>query len=413
MVSAFERMIALRYLGAKKAEGFVSVIAVFAFLGILLGVATLIIVMSVMNGFRAELMDRLLGLNGHINLYAQTGVIRDYDGLANEAAQVTGITHAIPGIEKQALMTTSGVASGALVRGISDRDFANKPILSESIISGSLIDFQDNGVMIGTAMSDRLDLRLGEPFVLLSPAGRTTPFGTMPRSRQFFVAGIFDVEMHEYNNNFIYIPLDTAQQFFAMGNTVNMIELFTANTLRVSEYKQALKMALPPDVRVLDWQDSNGSFFSALQVERNVMFLILTLIILVAAFNIISSMIMLVKDKGRDVAILRTMGASSGSILRIFIMAGSCIGVIGTTVGAILGITFALNIERLRSLLETLTGTELFPAEIYFLTQLPAQLNWGDVGAVVGLALVLSFAATIYPAWRAARIDPVEALRYE
>lgn len=404
---------ALRYLGAKKAEGFVSVIAIFAFLGILLGVATLIIVMSVMNGFREELMTRILGLNGHINLYAQTGFINEYDTLAAEAMQVTGVESAIPGIEKQALMTIGQNATGVLVRGLRDRDFSAKPILSESLISGTLIDFQGNGAFIGSAMSDRLDLRLGENFVLVSPSGRTTPFGTMPRSRQFYVAGVFDVEMHEYNNNFVYLPLETTQQFFDMGQAVNMIEIFTHDTLQVDRYRDALSAAMPPDIRVVDWQQSNGSFFNALKVERNVMFLILTLIILVAAFNIISSMIMLVKDKGRDVAILRTMGASSTSILRIFIMAGSCIGVIGTAVGATIGITFALNIENIRGVIEGLTGAEFFPPEVYFLTQLPSQLQWGDVFAVVGLALGLSFAATIYPAWRAARIDPVEALRYE
>ena len=406
-------MVALRYLGAKKAEGFVSVIAVFAFLGILLGVATLIIVMSVMNGFRAELMDRILGLNGHINLYAQTGVIQDYDQITQEALRVTGIETAMPGIEKQALMTIGQNATGVLVRGLRDRDFSSKPVLSEALVSGTLIDFQGNGAFIGAAMSDRLDLRLGEPFVLVSPAGRTTPFGTMPRSRQFYVAGVFDVAMHEYNNNFVYVPLQTAQQFFGMDEGVNMIEVFTHDNLRVHHYRQALAAVMPPDIRVVDWQQSNGSFFQALKVERNVMFLILTLIILVAAFNIISSMIMLVKDKGRDVAILRTMGASSGSILRIFMMAGACIGVVGTIGGAVIGISFAANIENIRAVIEGLTGAEFFPPEVYFLTQLPSRLEWGDVASVIGLALGLSFAATIYPAWRAARIDPVEALRYE
>jgi len=412
--TAFERMMALRYLRARKAEGFVSVIAGFSFMGIMLGVATLIIVMSVMNGFRAELIGRLLGLNGHLNIVSEGKLIPDYESLVTDLkAEVPGIAGMFPMIERQALLTAGGRSNGVMLRGLSAESFANKPVLSASIKEGSLSRFAGDGAAIGVELARRWGLKLGDDVVLISPQGKATPFGTMPRSRKFTVNVIFDVEMFEYNSNFIFVPLEAAQGFFSLGRGVDALEVFTNDPGTSATVAQGLAKHLTSDMRIIDWRESNRSFFTALQVERNVMFLILTMIILVAAFNIVSSMIMLVKDKGRDIAIMRTMGATRRSMLKIFILTGATIGVVGTIAGTALGISFALNIEEIRQFLQGLTGTELFSAEIYFLSKLPAKIDWSEVITVVIMAFSLSLLATLYPAWRAARLDPVEALRYE
>ena len=413
MFSPFERLVAGRYLRARKAEGFVSVIAGFSFLGIMLGVATLIIVMSVMNGFRAELVSRILGLNGHLNVYSQSGPLYDYMGMVGEIEQLKGINSVRPLIEGQVLVSLRGTASGALVRGMLRDDFATKPILSESIKEGELTNFQGNKVAIGTEMAKRLNLKLGDSFTITSSKTKVTPFGGIPKSREVQVGLIFDVGMYEYNNGFVFMPLVAAQSFFQLQNGVNSLEVMADSEGIVDSVKGKIVQVVGGRAGVYDWRDANRSFLNALAVERNVMFLILTLIIVVAAFNIISSMIMLVKDKGKDIAIMRTMGATRGMILRIFVLTGASIGVAGTAVGSLLGILFALNIESIRQVLEGLTGTELFADEIYFLSQLPAVVEWEEVITIVCMALVLSIAATLYPAWRAARLDPVEALRYE
>jgi len=392
----------------------VSVISAFSFLGIMLGVATLIIVMAVMNGFRSELTGRILGLNGHMNIVSQSGTLRDYDSIINDIQQAQGLTAILPQIEKQALFSVRGASTGVMVRGLTQETFQAKPVLNESLIQGDMSAFNaGNGVIIGRELARRYRLFPGDEIVMLSPQGKASPFGTIPRSRRFEVSAIFDVEMYEYNQGFVFIPLTAAQQFFDLKNAVNTIEIFTEDPQKTITYIEDILSKIPPSMRVYDWRQSNGSFFNALQVERNVMFLILTLIILVAAFNIISSMIMLVKDKARDIAILRTMGASRQSMLKIFILTGGMIGVAGTLAGTALGISFALNIETIRQALQSLTGTELFSAEIYFLTQLPAQINWNEVISVIIMALSISLLATLYPAWRAAKLDPVEVLRYE
>jgi lipoprotein-releasing system permease protein len=410
---AFERMVAFRYLRARRQEGFVSVIAIFSLLGIALGVATLIIVMSVMNGFRADLLGRILGLNGDLGVYGGAGGIADYAVATDKVRGVPGVVAAFPIVEGQVMATTDAAASGALVRGIRPEDLRALKLVSGHIVQGSLDDFGDDGVAVGARLAYRLGVGVGGAITVISPQGTPTAFGTMPRLKTYHVAALFDVGMYEYDNTFIYAPLPAAQLFFRMPNAATNIEVFTNDPDRVRETGRAIAAVLGGNVRIVDWQHANSSLFNAVEIERNVMFLILTLIIVVAAFNIISSMIMMVKDKGRDIAILRTMGASRGMILRIFILSGASIGVAGTAAGFVLGIVITRNLEAIRQFLQSMLHVDLFSAEIYFFTRIPARIDGNEVALVVILALALSFLATIYPSWRAARLDPVEALRYE
>jgi lipoprotein-releasing system permease protein len=411
----FERMVALRYLRARRQEGFVSVIAGFSLAGIALGVATLIIVMSVMNGFRAELLKRILGLNGHFTAYAaETPVLENFDQLAERLRAVGGVVRVTPLVEGQVMAAANNVARGALVRGFRPEDLKSREIIANNIKAGSLDDFGDpNGVLIGTRFAQRFGLKPGDALRLISPQSEVTAFGSVPRIKTYTVAALFEIGMYEYDVGFVFMPLEAAQLYFRTGEGVSGIEVEIDNADHVDDLRPLLVRAAGRPLRLVDWQASNATFFNAVKVERNVMFLILTLIILVAAFNIISGLIMLVKDKGRDIAILRTMGATRGMILRIFLLAGGAVGVIGTLAGFGLGLGFAGNIETIRGWLEGLTGTDLFAAEIYFLSRLPSRVEPVDVASVVGMALALSFLATLYPAWRAARLDPVEALRYE
>ena len=411
--SAFERSVAFRYLRPRRQEGFISVIAGFSLLGIALGVATLIIVMAVMNGFRQELLDRILGVNGHITIYADDGSIENYADLAERLRRIDGVQLAQPQVQGQVMVTSAGEASGAVVRGMRPADLRDRRLIADNVVVGDVADYGADGALVGRRLANGLRIGEGERITLVSPRGNTTVMGTVPRVKSFPIAGLFEVGMYEYDNSFIYLPLQDAQRFFQTGEAVNAIEMFVANPDNVTAIRRAAEGVLGPGYRTVDWQRANASFFNAIQVERNVMFLILTLIILVAAFNIISGQIMLVKDKGAAIAILRTMGATRGMIMRIFLLSGASIGVVGTAIGFGLGLGFAQNIEAIRQGLQAITGTDLFAAEIYFLSQLPAEVDWGETAAVVVMALALSLLATLYPSWRAARLDPVEALRYE
>jgi lipoprotein-releasing system permease protein len=411
---AFERMMAGRYLRARRQEGFISVIAGFSLLGIALGVATLIIVMAVMNGFRAELLGRILGLNGHLTVYGAERTLTDYDKATEALRKVPDISSATPLVEGQVMATANNVASGALVRGIRPDDLRARTLISSNIKNGSLNDFGgEDAVVIGTRMAQKFGLAVGDKVTLISPQGSVTAFGTVPRLRAYTIVALFEVGMFEYDSSYVYMPLEAAQLYFRLPNAVSGIEVMVRDPDRVWLMRRAIAETLGQGYRTFDWQQANSSFFNAVQVERNVMFLILTLIILVAAFNIISSLIMLVKDKSKDIAILRTMGASRGAVLRIFFLCGASVGVIGTVCGFLLGVVFCANIETIRQWIQALSGTNVFSPEVYFLSRLPAKMDMMEVTQVVMMALGLSFLATIYPAWRAARLDPVEALRYE
>ncbi|AFW01998.1 multidrug ABC transporter substrate-binding protein [Gluconobacter oxydans] len=415
MFGRFERMVAGRYLRARRGERFASIIAVFSLVGIALGVATLIIVMSVMNGFKADLMGRILGLHGDLTVFGYGRPIEAYQNDVEAIRSVPGVKSVIPMAQGTVLVEAGRYSTGAEVQGVAQQDLRDWRALSSGIIAGSIDRFTgDDAVAIGTTMADRAGLTVGSPITLLSPDGQATPFGTMPRVKTYHVAAIFDANWNDYNSNIVLVPLPAAQKFLMLGNAVSLIQVSTNDPSNVQSTRQAIAQRLDdPRLRVLDWTQSANGFLDAVTVEQNVMFLILTLIILVAAFNVISSLIMMVKDKTRDIAVLRTLGASRGAIMRIFLMNGAFVGIVGTAAGSALGIAFALNIERIRQWLQSLTGTNLFNPEVYFLERLPAKLVWSQVGEVIAMSLVLSLLATLYPSWRAARTDPIEALRHE
>lgn len=409
--SQFEWMLAARYLRARRKEGFVSVIAGFSFLGILLGVATLIIVMAVMNGFRTELLGKILGFNGHIVAQPLETPLNDWKNVAERFSQVPGIRLAVPVVDGPALASSSN-ALGVLVRGISGADLNQLPSIANNIKHGSIEHFdEDQGVAIGQSLADQLSVQAGDSITLVAQRGAVTPMGVMPRVKKYRVAAVFEIGMSEYDSGVIFMPIAEAQAFFNRNRDVTAIEIFTANPDRIDLFRKTVAEAAGRPIFLVDWRQRNATFFNALEVERNVMFLILSLIVLVAALNIVSGLIMLVKDKGSDIAILRTMGASRGAIMRTFMITGASIGVTGTLVGFMIGLLVCANIELIRRFMSWMTSTDLFPPKLYFLSELPAELDFVESAAVVIMALTLSFLATLYPSWRAARLDPVEALR--
>ena len=410
----FEWMLALRYLRARRKEGFISVIAGFSFLGIMLGVATLIIVMAVMNGFRQELFSKMLGLNGHVVVHSLDANFSNYDDVAGHIRAIGGVKYALPLIEGQVMVSTPSASTGALVRGLRETDIKELKAVSGNIRYGTLDGFDKQaGVAVGTRLANDLNVKLGDEITLLTPRGASTALGTAPRVKRYPIVAIFEIGMSEYDSSIVFMPLAEAQRYFSQPNSVSVLEVVLDSPDEVGELGPKIIAGGGPTIYISDWRQRNATFFTALQVERNVMFLILALIVLVAALNIISGLIMLVKDKGRDIAILRTMGATRAAVMRVFFITGASIGILGTLAGFVLGVLVCLNIEHIRQFIGWITDTELFSPELYYLSQLPAEMDTGETTTVVIMALVLSILATLYPSWRASRLDPVEALRYE
>lgn len=413
----FERVLAYRYIKGKKRDGFISVISGFSFLGIMLGVATLIIVMSVMNGFREELTSKILGMNGHIILTGQGIDMPEFDQVANFVRSIDGVTTAAPVVDGQVLASGRLENSGVFVRGMRENDILDFPLIAEKIIFGTIEGFdKTDRIAIGSRMAAKFGVNVGDAVGLISPNGSVTPFGTSPRQKDYIVAAIFEVGESRFDSQIVLMPFAEAQLYFNKDNSASAVEIMTEDPDDIQYIKDEIiriSQANGLDLYMIDWQQSNGALFGALRVERNVMFLILMLIIIIASFNIISGMIMLVKDKTHDIAILRTMGAGRGTIQRVFFMTGGLIGFTGTLMGFLLGVVVCANIESIRAGVAALTDTALFSPELYFLSELPAKMEVSEITVVVISSLILTLLATVYPSFRAAKTDPVKALRFE
>jgi len=410
-----ERTIALRYVKSRRAEGFISVSAWFSLIGITLGVATLIVVMSVMNGFRTELVNRILGINGHLIVYKKNEpLISNYNEIVRQIMDVKNVVAVTPHLEGQALAKTKNGVTGVVIRGTNWSDLAPKKLLWDSLDDDTFDNFKNKkNIIVGYRLGQRLNVKVGDFISLISPNGTQTALGTLPLSQNFVVGGFFNIGMYEYDNNFIFIPWDKAESFLSVSGMAHGIEIFLNDQNLTSSVYLDLKNKLDSNLIIIDWKKRNSSFMNALAVEKNVMFIILTLIILVAAFNIISSMIMLVQTKKSDIALMRTMGASKYLIMRIFLLTGSIIGFLGTFVGSILGLVFASNIQEIRVFITNLVGEELFSPEIYFLSKLPSKINFDEVFSVIIISIFLTLLASLFPAWKASKVSPAEALRYE
>tara|TARA_Y100000591_G_C21844233_1_gene707666 strand:- start:571 stop:1842 length:1272 start_codon:yes stop_codon:yes gene_type:complete len=409
--ASFEWKIAFRYLRSKKKEGFISIISLFSLVGIMLGVATLIIVLAVMNGFRSELLDKILGINGHIIVQSYSSDITRYNEIKDNISHIDNVYSVVPTIYSQVMVSNGEQTAGAIVKAIDYNDIQNTPKMDKSLALDSYNEI--DGLLIGSGMARSLMIGMGDSLTLISPKGSQTPFGTTPRIKSYPITGIFNIGMSEYDSSFVYMPLQEAQKYFNKKDKVNTIEVFLDNPEEIELALIKIREIADGVGYVSSWKDQNKTFFTALEVERDLMFIIVSLIVLVAGLNIISSLIMLVKDKNSDIAILRTIGASKSSIIRIFFIAGSSIGVAGTVLGVIIGIIFCQNIDTIRLFISKITGTELFSPEMYYLAKLPAQIDSYELLSVVVMALSFSILASIYPSWKASKIDPVEVLRNE
>lgn len=416
MFSKLEFLIASRYLRSKRKEGFISVIAIFSFIGIMIGVATLIIVMSVMNGFRYELVNRILGINSHITIYSNDHQIENYRRLVKDINEIPGVKYVNPVVESQSMLSSKSKNAGGLIKGIKLEDLQNKTLISQNITRGSLQEIsKKDSVIVGSAVALSMGLRVGDDLKVISAETNKTIIGAIPRVKTYKVGGVFDSGLYEYDSTTVFMNFDMAQKHFRYKNAASAIEIFVNNATDLDEIKSQLFNIIVqhPDLYAVDWEQSNSSFIDALKVESTVMFFILTLIILVASFNIISSMIMLVNDKNKNIALLRTLGMTKASVMRIFLICGSSIGFVGTFLGLVLGVTFSANINEIKTWLESLSNTELFNPAIYFLSTLPSKIFISDVVLITAMALVISFLATLYPAYKASKSNPAEILRYE
>ena len=414
----WERMLAGRYLRAKRSQGGVALISAISFVGIALAVAVLIIVMSVMNGFRVELLSRILGFNGHI--YVTGGILDgpERDQAVQRIRKLPQVIQVAPVIEAQAIAMGPSQITGAMVRGLKPEDLRSTKIVSGNITHGSIKgygqgDYGGDIVVVGERLAEAIGVKAGDPITLISPSGGATAFGGTPLQKTYTVGATFVAGMSQYDQAYIFMPLEQAQLFFGRDGTVDAIEVRLKNPDGAIKLKPEVNRAAGPSALVTDWTQRDSSYWGALKVERNVMRLILLLVVAIAALNIISGLVMLVKNKGRDIAILRTMGAGQGSVLRIFFMAGATIGALGTAAGLALGVLVSVYIDPIQSFVEWATGQAVFSSDVYFLSRLPAKVDWIEVSAIVAFSLGMSMLCTLPPSWRASRLDPVEALRYE
>jgi lipoprotein-releasing system permease protein len=415
ILNRYERMIARRYLLPGRSEGFIVLVASISLLAVMLGVAALIVVMSVMNGFRAELFDKIVGLNGHAVIQGYDNRLSNWREIADAARKTKGVTGATPLIEQPLLVTFNGRVEAAIVRGMTEQDIRDNPSLKTKIVAGTLADITAGSgrVAIGSRLADKLGISAGQTLSIINPAGRATPFGTVPRQVAYDVGAIFEIGIYDFDEAFVVMPMQDAQTLLLLGDQVAMIEVQTADPETVGRTLAPLAQRFKDRAAVVDWRSMNSSLFEALQIDRVVTFVVLSLLILIAVFNILSSLVMLVWAKKRDIAILRTMGASRSSLVRIFVTVGLTIGTLGTLAGAVLGFIILTFRQGLLDGVQSMTGQRIWDPSIRFLTELPSRPDTLEIVGICAMAIGLSFLATLYPAFRAANTDPVEVLRYE
>jgi len=416
----YEWFIGLRYLKAKRKQTFISIITVISILGVALGVWALIVVLSVMSGFESTLKEKILGTQAHLVILKATQEGMDHhEEVVKKAESVKGVVAAAPFIFSQVMLSSESGVSGVVLKGIDPDQEAGVTELARNIKAGSLQNLKTagegdlRGIILGVELAKHLNVRVNDPIQVISPLGTMTPMGMMPKMKRFGVVGLFHSGMYEFDNTIAYISLESAQKFFGMGSMVTGIEVKVADIYKVKEIGKEIRKKIGFPFWTKDWMEMNRNLFSALRLEKIAMFIILVLIVLVAAFNIISTLIMVVMEKNKDIAILKSMGTPSGGILRIFLIEGLVIGVVGTALGAIVGLATALNLEKVTAFVERLFGFKVLPSDVYYIDKLPSQVNPMDVGVIVVTAVLISLLATLYPSWRASKLDPAEALRYE